>query len=458
MFEKKNLFLIIFGVAVLMAGFWLVQTPKAKATDYKFIEVNLDTDKTVCISCALGDCDHLYGFHGINSFPHINSGIGWSDILNLPATPTPRAGYHCGIWIIEDESVNDWTHILWAEKGKRLSKSGTSLIGDLGAQGADWDWCAGCLWNVASGDCRIYTTGTSTTLCDGDLTDGIGTDGLIAHPYGNMDCKTSTAVDIALSVGGASNTYQPEYDILCADTNTWKTCEANSCVTVGTDNWACNGGTGVWEKCASICLNGACEAASGALFLTISADPLIIEVNGTSTITFLVTKEGNPVELATVENITATGGFVSVTFCATGADGKCAVIYTAPPIAGLYGVNAAKATKLGETDSASAGVVIKVLSLPIAPCGPEIGVLCNPVDNASDFYDVIVIAIKYLLSLIALITLLFIVISGIKYLTSFGNEEKMRSAKDGLASAVFGLILVLAAYAILEVIIKVLSS
>jgi len=91
-------------------------------------------------------------------------------------------------------------------------------------------------------------------------------------------------------------------------------------------------------------------------------------------------------------------------------------------------------------------------------CGPALGIACNPVDNASDFYDVIVIAIRYLLSLIALITLLYIVISGIKYLTSFGNEEKMRSAKEGLASAIFGLALALMAYAILEVIVGILNG
>lgn len=95
--------------------------------------------------------------------------------------------------------------------------------------------------------------------------------------------------------------------------------------------------------------------------------------------------------------------------------------------------------------------------LPPDACGTALGLFCNPVDNASDFYDAIVIAIKYLLSFIALVTLFFIVISGIKYLTSFGNEEKIKSAKDGFTSAIFGLVLALMAYAILEVIVKVLN-
>ncbi|MDP2788552.1 MAG: hypothetical protein Q8O46_00660 [bacterium] len=452
MLNKKSLFLIIFGVAVLMAGFWLVQTPKAKATDYKFIEVNLDTFSFGCVPCGLGNCTWNNQFHGINSFPHNNEGLG-ETILNLPDPPSaPLAGYDCGIFVIDWTALApDQSAILYAKKSKKITTAG-NISANLGARGTDWDFC--CSKNAVAGTCVINGTDIG---CDMVRDDNDGADRIAGWNYGNLDC--TTARDKSLSVGVL--TYRPLYDILCADTNTWKTCESNSCAVIGTDNWACNGGTGVWTKCAATetcdALTGAC-AVSNVLFLTASANPSAIGVNGTSTITFTVTKNAVPVNGATVEDITVTGGFISATSCTTGASGECTVTYTAPAIAGLYGVNAAKATKAGETDSGPAGVVITVLSPPIAPCGPQIGVLCNPVNNASDFYDVIVIAIRYILSLIALITLLFIVISGIKYLTSFGNEEKMRSAKDGLTSAIFGLALALMAYAILEVIIKILSS
>ncbi len=94
-----------------------------------------------------------------------------------------------------------------------------------------------------------------------------------------------------------------------------------------------------------------------------------------------------------------------------------------------------------------------------AQCGPALGIPCNPLSGTvSTIPDGIVIVIKYLLSLIGIVTLTFIVISGIKYTTSAGNEEKMKSAKESLYSSAFGLALALMAYTILEVIVGILNA
>ncbi len=94
-----------------------------------------------------------------------------------------------------------------------------------------------------------------------------------------------------------------------------------------------------------------------------------------------------------------------------------------------------------------------------AQCGPALGIPCNPLDGTvSSIPDAIIVVIKYLLSIIGIITLIFIVISGIKYVTSSGNEEKIKSAKESFNSSVLGLMLALMAYVILEVIVGILNG
>ena len=57
---------------------------------------------------------------------------------------------------------------------------------------------------------------------------------------------------------------------------------------------------------------------------------------------------------------------------------------------------------------------------------------------------------------IGIIAVVVIVISGIRYMTSQGNAEAVKKAKSGITYAVIGLIVVLAAFAITEVIINAL--
>ena len=104
-------------------------------------------------------------------------------------------------------------------------------------------------------------------------------------------------------------------------------------------------------------------------------------------------------------------------------------------------------------------IVFLGAGIAYAQCGPTVGIPCNPLSGTvSTIPDGIVIVIKYLLSLIGIVTLTFIVISGIKYITSAGNEEKMKSAKESLNSSAFGLALALMAYTILEVIMGILNA
>lgn len=94
-----------------------------------------------------------------------------------------------------------------------------------------------------------------------------------------------------------------------------------------------------------------------------------------------------------------------------------------------------------------------------ATCGSALGIFCNPlVGKVDSFADAVIVAIQYLLSVIALISLLFLVFAGIKYLVSFGSEEKMTEAKKAFSSAGSGLIIAVMAYAILSIIYQILNS
>ncbi|MDP2788553.1 MAG: hypothetical protein Q8O46_00665 [bacterium] len=94
-----------------------------------------------------------------------------------------------------------------------------------------------------------------------------------------------------------------------------------------------------------------------------------------------------------------------------------------------------------------------------ATCGPALGIACNPVEGTiSSIPEAIIIIIRYLLFIIGLVSMFYIVIAGIKYMASFGEEDKMRSAKETFSSSATGLAIALAAYGILEVIVRILNK
>jgi len=97
------------------------------------------------------------------------------------------------------------------------------------------------------------------------------------------------------------------------------------------------------------------------------------------------------------------------------------------------------------------------IALAAATCGPAVGIYCNATTTPS-LRDAIILIIKYLLSLIGIVCLIFMVIAGVKYMTSAGSEQKVTSAKEAFSSAVLGLVIALLAYGILDVIQTILNT
>ena len=112
----------------------------------------------------------------------------------------------------------------------------------------------------------------------------------------------------------------------------------------------------------------------------------------------------------------------------------------------------------GDTTTCSATVAI-VVPPPPPLCDPSLNLFCNPLKSKTNsIADSLTLVALYLLSIARIITLLFIVIAGIRYMLSIGNEEKMKPAKDALFSAGLGLLIILLSYTILSIIHKILNA
>ena len=94
-----------------------------------------------------------------------------------------------------------------------------------------------------------------------------------------------------------------------------------------------------------------------------------------------------------------------------------------------------------------------------AQCGSHLGLFCNPLESKTNsIAESLTLVALYLLSVAGIITLAFMVIAGIRYIISAGNPEKMKSAKDALFSAGYGLAIIVLAYTILSIIYGILNS
>ena len=82
----------------------------------------------------------------------------------------------------------------------------------------------------------------------------------------------------------------------------------------------------------------------------------------------------------------------------------------------------------------------------------------NSANAGTDIYQIIGTAIQTLLSLLGIVFILLIVYGGVIWMTSEGDEAKVEKAQSIIRSAVIGLIIVIAAYAISVFVISALNK
>lgn len=250
--NKNWAFAVLFIASILFFG--LLSGKQAKATDYEYLHIKIDSVWTII------DGTQLWQFHGFNGQPHNVSGDGELNILGAPA------GFQCGIWVVEEDAVlRDMVGALWTKAGNKLQKGGTSISADL----IDKAWNIGDGTGVPATDiCSFINIDTGSLICDFESSSSLAS--TIGFGYGPVDGVASE--DMALS-NIAANTYRPDTDILCAGPNNWKTCDISSCVTIGANSWACDGATNVWSNCTTLggtCSAGACLIVTATPTLTLT--------------------------------------------------------------------------------------------------------------------------------------------------------------------------------------------
>ena len=75
-----------------------------------------------------------------------------------------------------------------------------------------------------------------------------------------------------------------------------------------------------------------------------------------------------------------------------------------------------------------------------------------------DVRDTAVDIVKYLMTFLGIIAVVIILIGGFRWMTAGGNEDKIASAKKTITAGAIGLIVILAAFAIVTFVIQITTN
>lgn len=83
---------------------------------------------------------------------------------------------------------------------------------------------------------------------------------------------------------------------------------------------------------------------------------------------------------------------------------------------------------------------------------PTLAPSASGITSVADFYDVIQIAARWLVVFGIIIGAVFVIIGGIQYMTSGGDEEGTKGAKAKIIGGLIGIAIVLLAYAVVNIV------
>ena len=78
--------------------------------------------------------------------------------------------------------------------------------------------------------------------------------------------------------------------------------------------------------------------------------------------------------------------------------------------------------------------------------------------SQSDPRDMAVDIVKYLMTFLGIIAVVVILLGGFKWMTAAGNEDKVAEAKKLIIAGVIGLIIILAAFAIVQFVVGITGN
>lgn len=100
------------------------------------------------------------------------------------------------------------------------------------------------------------------------------------------------------------------------------------------------------------------------------------------------------------------------------------------------------------------------LTLPMVAMAQsiDIGTLASSGLGTQGLTETVAGIIQVIIGFLGVVAIIIILLGGLKWMTSAGNEEKVGEAKKLLTAGVIGLIIILAAYAITTFVIEALIS
>lgn len=102
------------------------------------------------------------------------------------------------------------------------------------------------------------------------------------------------------------------------------------------------------------------------------------------------------------------------------------------------------------------------LILPVQAQGPDIGLNyatnLDLSDSNADPRDLAVSIVKYLMTFLGIIAVVIILLGGFKWMTAAGNEDKVAEAKKLIVAGCIGLVIILAAFAIVQFVLRITNQ
>ena len=83
------------------------------------------------------------------------------------------------------------------------------------------------------------------------------------------------------------------------------------------------------------------------------------------------------------------------------------------------------------------------------------GHLCNIGGTGNDISQLIAVVIQILLVAAVIVSLVFLIIGGIRWVTSGGDKAKLESARGHVVAAIVGLVIALAAFFIIQLVLRI---
>jgi amino acid transporter len=98
------------------------------------------------------------------------------------------------------------------------------------------------------------------------------------------------------------------------------------------------------------------------------------------------------------------------------------------------------------------------LTLPGYTVSPPAGVPTGGLELGGDGQKLIQLGVNLLFAVGIVLTIVFIIIAGIQWITSAGDEEKLKKAKARLTYSIIGLLVIAGSFFIISVVITLLGG